>query len=69
MGFVDTSRPAPKAMAKVCILDILAGASEESPVSQDNIRESLDSLYGISIDRKTVGRHLSELVASIANIR
>ena len=69
MGFVDTSRPAPKAMAKVCILDILAGASEESPVSQDSIRESLDSLYGISIDRKTVGRHLSELVASIANIR
>lgn len=69
MELVNKSVKAPKSMAKVCILQILDKATFEKPLTQDEIRAMLNDDYGISIDRKTLRKHLSELVECIGGIR
>ena len=58
MGFVDKSRKAPKGLMDICILDIIGEATEERPVTQEQIRWRLEDEYGIKADRKSVRRHL-----------
>lgn len=69
MGFVGKSRKAPKGLVDICILDIIGEATEEDPVTQEQIRERLEADYGIIIDRKSVRRHLSNLVEGVSSIR
>ena len=69
MELVNKNIKAPKSMAKVCILQILDKATFETPLTQDKIRVLLNDNYGISIDRKTLRKHLSELVECIDCIR
>lgn len=69
MDLVSKNVKAPKSMAKVCILQILNSTTCETPLTQDAIRALLKDDYGISIDRKTLKKHLSELVESIDCIR
>lgn len=69
MGFVDKSRKAPKGLMDTCILDIIGEATEEKPVTQEQIRRRLEDEYGIKADRKSVRRHLSCLVEGISGIR
>lgn len=68
MTLVSHANNINKCMAKVCILDILENASEDRPLTQGMIREQLEELYGIEIDRKTVRGHLTELIESIDSI-
>ena len=69
MGFVDKNGKVPKGLVDICILDIIGEATEEDPVTQEQIRERLEDDYGIKIDRKSVRRHLSNLVEGISSIR
>ena len=69
MELVSKNIKAPKSMAKVCILQILDSATFEAPLTQDAIKTLLKDDYGISIDRKTLKKHLSELVECIDCIR
>ena len=69
MGLVDKNRKAPKGLMDVCMLDIIDEASELHPVTQERIRELLESEYGIKADRKSVRRHLACLVEGVSNIR
>lgn len=68
-SFVTQSKILDKSMAKVCILDILNAASEEYPLTQDEIRKQLLNKYGIDVDRKTVHNHLRQLIDGISSIR
>ena len=69
MGLVDKNKKAPKGLMDVCMLDIIDEASELHPVTQERIRELLESEYGIKADRKSVRRHLSCLVEGVSGIR
>jgi DNA repair exonuclease SbcCD nuclease subunit len=40
MGFADKNRKAPKGLVDICILDIIGEATEEDPVTQEQIRDS-----------------------------
>ena len=69
MGFVDKNSKVPKGLVDICILDIIGEATEEDPITQEQIRERLKDDYGIKIDRKSVRRHLSNLVEGVSGIR
>lgn len=69
MGLVDKSKKIPKSMVDVCVLDILADTSEENPVTQDRIGKLLKESYGITVDRKTLHRHLEAIVESVGGVR
>lgn len=69
MDLVNKNVKAPKSMAKVCILQILSDATSESPLTQNEIRGLLKQNYEISVDRKTLRKHLSELVECVGSIR
>lgn len=69
MGLVDKNRKIPRGMIGVCILDIIKDATEICPVSQDKIRDLLESSYGIKADRKTVHRYLEDIVESVGGVR
>lgn len=69
MGFVDKNRMAPKGVVDICLLDIIGEASEQHPITQEQIRDRLKNDYEIKIDRKSVRRHLANLVEGIGAIR
>ena len=69
MNLVDRTKAVPKSMAKVCILEILAGASEQKPLSQGMIGELLKSTYGIELDRKTLREHMRDIVSCVDRVR
>lgn len=69
MGLVHQDRSVEKSMAKVCILDILSSATAENPLTQVEIQRKLSDLYGIDLNRKTVGNHLKQLISNIDSIK
>lgn len=69
MGLVNQNKSVEKSMAKVCILDILNSANAESPLTQVEIQRKLSDLYGIDLNRKTVGNHLKQLISNIDSIK
>lgn len=69
MDSIRENASIPNSMIKPCILQILEGASEEKPLTQNEIRQRLKNAYGIKVDRKTLRRHLVPLVECFENIR
>lgn len=68
MGFIRTGTTAPKALKDLCILDVLAKATKERPLSQEEIRNRLADRYGMSVDRKTLHRHLEMLTEYVPQV-
>lgn len=69
VNLVDRTKTVPKSMAKVCILEILADASEQKPLSQEMIRELLSSTYRIELDRKTLREQIRDIVSCVERVR
>ena len=69
MSLVTKHTSLPKSMMNVCILEIIADAGEHSPITQDRIRQQLETVYGIKADRKTVHRHLEDIAESVKGLR
>lgn len=70
MELVRKGMAIPKSLKDLCILDILDGATEEEPLTQEEIGQRLADDYGIEVvDRKTLHRRLEVLLGSVEGLR
>lgn len=69
VGLVRRGVAIPKSLKDMCILDILDGATEDRPLTQEEIRQRLADDYGIVVDRKTLHRRLELLMGSVESLR
>lgn len=65
LNLVDRTMKAPRSAVSLCILEIISEASEESPVSSEEIKKLLEKRYGILIGNKALRQHIRDLESCV----